>query len=136
MHSQTKHHRFQTLKNYSESLRYAAGHQLSGGNNSKMRKFRNVCIEWIGTCILVQIAVTFGLIWFFNNMVTITTGSARNINRCASHLDERTKSNPANLPYYSASGGGETILRKLSSDYTVPNVENQDDIRATFNLLD
>ena len=69
-----------------------------------MRKFRNVCIEWIGTCILVQIAVTFGLIWFFNNMVTITTGSARNINRCASHIDERTKSNPANLPYYSASG--------------------------------
>ena len=69
-----------------------------------MRKFRNVCIEWIGTCILVQIAVTFGLIWFFNNMVTITTGSARNINRCVKHLDETRNPSPANLPHYSLSG--------------------------------
>ena len=71
-----------------------------------MRKFRNVCIEWIGTCILVQVAVTFGLIWFFNNMVTITTGgSSRNVNRCAKHLDEPTGNlNPPISPYYSASG--------------------------------
>ena len=71
-----------------------------------MRKFRNVCIEWIGTCILVQIAVTFGLIWFFNNMVTITSGSARNINRCITHLkhEDTKNSNSPNIQYISSSG--------------------------------
>ena len=71
-----------------------------------MRKFRNVCIEWIGTCILVQVAVTFGLIWFFNNMVTITSGSARNINRCITHLkhEEAKNANNPNIQYFSSSG--------------------------------
>jgi len=131
MHSQIKHHLIQTEKNYSESARYAAGHHIGVGNNSKMRKFRNVCIEWIGTCILVQIAVTFGLIWFFNNMVTITTGSARNVNRCTKHIDETIGNlNPPISPYLSASGGGQTILRKLSSDYNIPNIiESQQQIQ-------
>ena len=59
-----------------------------------MRKFRNICIEWIGTCIVVQIALTFGLIWFFNNMVTITTTSIpRNVNNCITHINGKDDTN-------------------------------------------
>ena len=68
-----------------------------------MRKFRNICIEWIGTCILVQIALTFGVIWFFNNMVTITTHSTRNANKCITHINKSDNEDYHNSPYFALS---------------------------------